>query len=262
MSSSVFEPPASTQVAAALAAAPGTADADHPPASRFTGITRVEVLLTSSADESDAGLDRLAAACGFGAVVRPGDHSSASCGVPADAAPAALDPGGRLRHVAVIERCGPVARVWRDLAVVPHGHLLAGVPDGHAAVVIRRGCGPAVLLATPSPWPEEVLTVVAQVAHSAASRPRAAAACAWSAPAFCAWRIGLAFPHVLPPPAFVMQLLAGAGLPVRRLMWPPDSTPASRCWAELAPAPRADVARALGALHRVHRVVGQAWAVL
>lgn len=244
MSSSVIESPASLQVHAAVA--------------------RVELLLAAdTADEAVTEYGRVADACGLGAIGPPGDGAIVPSGVPADTAPSAADLGGLLRHVAVIEWRDGVARAWRDLAVVPHGHLLAGVKAGHAAVVIRPVSGPAVLLAASSPWPEEVLTLVTRLAGTAASPVTAApGADPWPAPASPAWMVGLAFPHALPPAAFVGQLLAGAGVPVRRLVLPPDSRPASRCWAELHPAPRADVARALAALHRVHRVVGQSWLVL
>lgn len=188
---------------------------------------------------------------------------AASAAGDADAEQAIADLGGALRHVAVIERRGGATGAWRGLAVIPHGHLLAGVPDRHAAAVIHPHSGPAVLLATPSRWPDEVLALMARLATVPASSPTApAGADAWPAPPSSSWVVGLTFPHALPPAAFIEQLLAGAGLSVRRLALPPASRPACRCWADLHPAPSADVARALAALHRVHRVAGQSSVVI
>jgi hypothetical protein len=261
MSSSVIQSVASVPVPAAVPVTTGAVTAAAP---GFHGIARVELLLAAAtADEADTEIGRVAAACGLGGLGRPRDGVTPSFGVPTDAAPAAVDLGGVLRHVAVLERRDGFARWWRGLAVVPDRHLLAAVPPGHAALVIRPASRPAVLLATSPPWPEDVLAGVARFARDAAPRRKADdGADAWSAPRSSAWMVGLTFPHGLPPAAFVEQLIAGAGVPVRRLMLPPDSRPASRCWAELDPTPCADVARALAALHRVHRVVGQSWVVL
>jgi hypothetical protein len=232
-----------------------------PPSS---GIARIELLLASTtAAEADTELGRVAAACGLGAIGRPRDGATPWCGVPGDVTSAGVDLGGVLRHVAVIERRDGCARWWRGLAFVRHGHLLAAVPPPHAAIVIRPASGPAVLLAAPPPWPQDVLAALTRRAGAAALRSTAAdRAGASSAPASSAWLVGLTFPHLLPPAAFVAQLLASAGVPVRRLVCPPDARPASRCWAELDPTPCADLTRALAALHRVHRVAGQSWAVL
>jgi hypothetical protein len=232
-----------------------------PPSS---GIARVELLLASTtAAEADTELRRVAAACGLGAIGRPRDGATPWCGVPVDATSAGVDLGGVLRQVAVIERGDGCARSWRGLAFVRHGHLLAAVPPRHAAIVVRPVSGPAVLLAAPPPWPQDVLAELTRQAGAKALHSTAAdGAGASSVPDSSAWLVALTFPHFLPPAAFVEQLLAGAGLPVRRLVCPPDATPASRCWAELDPTPCADVAHALAALHRVHRVVGQSWAVL
>lgn len=258
MSSSVLESAAPVPVRAAV---PVTTGAGAPVSG---GIARVELLLAAAtADEADTELGRVAAACGFGAVVGSRDGATPSFGVPAEAVPAAVDLGGVLRHVAVIERRDGVVRAWCGLAVVPHGHLLAAVPPGHVAIVMHPASGRAMLLAAPPPWPVAVLTTVARRARAAAATPTAAGGTdVRLAPASPAWVVGLTFPHLPPPAAFVEQLLAATGVSVRRLVWPPEASPASRCWAQLAPTPRADVARALAALHRVHRVAGQSWVVL
>lgn len=261
MSSSVVQSVASVPVSAAVPVTTGAVTAAAPGSH---GIARVELLVAAAtADEADTEIDRVAAACGLGAVVHTRHGAPPSLGGAVNVVPAAVDLGGVLRHVAVLERRDRFTRAWRGLAVVPQGHLLAAVPARHAALVVRPASGPPVLLATAPPWPDEVLQVAARLARATASHPLAGGrADAWSAPAPSAWMVGLTFPHQLPPAAFIEQLLAGAGAPVRRLVLLPDARPASRCWAQLHPTPCADVARALAALHRVHRVVGQSWGVL
>lgn len=265
MSSSVIVPPASARVSAPPAACsvPSRSTAAARPA--LAAVAGVEVLLAASTSvAADVELRQVAAACAFGAIDTPLEGAVPASVVPVDDVEAVSELGGRLRHVGTVGRADDgLARGWRGLAVVPHGHPLAGVPDGHAAVVIHRVPGPAVLLATTPPWPADVLALITGLTPARASHldapPRATPP---RAPAHPAWVIRLAFPHALPPRRFVEQLMDAAGLPVGGVVMPPASRPAGRCWARLRPTASADVAGALDRLHRVHRVVGQSWLVL
>jgi hypothetical protein len=263
MSSSVIDSPAVAPIPVRAEGAPVTSGAGSAAAPPANGITRVELLLAAATEaDADTVLRRVGAACAIGVPSRWSDREFLR-DVPADAAAAVSDFGGRLRRVAVIECRDGVGHAWRGVAVIPERHLFAGIPDGHPALVIHPTSGPAVLLAMPLPWPEDVLTLLTRVARAASSTapaPSGTGRCPPPAPP--AWVMALAFPHAVPPGPFVAQLLAAAGVPVRRLVLPPGMGPAGRCWAELHPAPRAAVARARAALHRVHRVVGQSWVVL
>jgi hypothetical protein len=228
---------------------------------------RLDVLLDAwpSPADADAHLRAVAAAAWTADPARPwcADAAAGIAVDPEDAAAAAV-LGARLRHVGIIERHDGGVRAWRGVAAVPAHHLLASVPDGHWAAVVGAGSPHAALVAVPVAAAAVAVGLIARVAGAwPARRGAAAEADTASAPAGGrSWLLRLRFGHAPPTPPFVEGLLVAAGLHVRQVSLAPASSRSAVGWAHVSASDPATVARAIAALHRVHRVAAHSWVVL
>ena len=235
------------------------------PPARPSSVERLVVLLPPHATpvEAAAQLWHDATAYGFG---EPAAWSLEQAPVPrvsaADTAAVAAF-GGALLHVGTVVRGGSRPLAWTGPTFAPRGHLLAGVPDGHAAVVARLTDGREVLSAVRRPWPvdgDSAFRVLSLDVPFRCARRTSSPAVDSVTPS--PWLVRLTFAHVVPPPSFIARLLADAGLPVDHVLAPADCSAASSRWVRLEAAPRTVISRAAAGLHAVHRVELQAWSVL